>query len=140
MVAIESVVKFWNSSIYKIEVHALIRVRNVHARKRRHQDLSGEDHAEQAGVDVPDLAFGKIDEQYLFVIHHVAEVERRLWLADDRPHVVIRDEVIELGRDVRRHVRKRRFAAGLHRLLFPKVDDDGIMDARELARAVSRCR
>src|SRR3989344_3006442 len=122
----------------QVEIPALRFLRDVHPGKRGHQDLAGEDHAQEPRVDVPYPALGEIHQEYLAVVHHSPEIERGPGLADDGPHIVVRHEIIELGSDVRRHVREGRLAARLDRLLLPEVDDHRVLDARQLPLAVFR--
>src|SRR3989344_7082471 len=122
----------------QVEIPALRFLRDVHPGKRGHKFIAGEDHAQEPRVDVPYPALGEIHQEYLAVVHHSPEIERGPGLADDGPHIVVRHEIIELGSDVRRHVREGRLAARLDRLLLPEVDDHRVLDARQLPLAVFR--
>ena len=74
------------------------------------------------------------------VIHHVTEIERGVRLPNDRTHIIVRDKITEFGSDIRRHVRERSIAASFDCLFFPEINDNGIMDARQLSRAIRRVR
>lgn len=58
-------------------------------------------HAEELRIEVPEDAFGQVDEEDLLVLHDVEHVEGRLGLADDVAHHGVRDEPAELRLEVR---------------------------------------
>ena len=49
------------------------RTRIIRARERRHKEFPDNDESEQIRILLAETALGKIDEQNLFRIHHLAE-------------------------------------------------------------------
>src|SRR3989344_5133070 len=87
----------------EIEVFAGV-IGNVHPRKGGHKQFANDDHAQKIRIDVPNAAFGQIDDQNFLIIHQLAEVKRALLLVDDRAEEFVKYEGGHLGRNIRGHI------------------------------------
>jgi len=109
--------------------------RVIGARERRHEELAHDDEAEQVRVLLAEAALGEINEKDLLRVHHLAELERGLLLADDGADEVVRGEVVEFVGDVGNDVLQRRFSSRFCSYLVPELVHDGVHALRELLAA-----